>query len=402
MQVILSPYEEFAVGVEALVRGVDLNNNETIPPNILFEKARDEGLVVELDKLCVKKAIEAFVPIYNNNKSTLLFINIENTFINYCIETDYLLKCIKDHDISFENIVIDISNFDMYSIDQIEQFIDKYRQRGFYISIDDIGGDYFNLDKIVLVNPDIIKINNVILKKLKNKYYKKNLPNLISSIAHEMGIIVIAKGIEETDEFISSIELGAQFIQGYIISKPKRLSNNNIKQIIDDFKENTELNTYFERKKILNQRENINRRQAIAKLISFMEKIREDINKTNESNINETVKNIFNKHQYIENGWVLDKDGIQISDAMINKEIYATRNLSIFHIYKKGMDFSNKDIFCKLKDTILDVWVTEPYISLLTNNICVGASVYIKNEHDEKNILCLNINYNNFIKEHMK
>ncbi len=62
--------------------------------------------------------------------------------------------------------------------------------------------------------------------------------------------------------------------------------------------------------------------------------------------------------------------------------------------------FTSKELYRQLTDTILDVWVTKPYKSILTNNMCVGGSTYIENLNKDY-ILCMNVNYDLLV-DHMK
>ncbi|GMQ59737.1 EAL domain-containing protein [Vallitalea sediminicola] len=390
MQVILSPHEDFAVGIEALARGVDPNTNTSINPSELFRQARMCGLSVELDKICVKKAIEEFTHIYNKNKSTLLFINIEDSFISYSITYDYLTECADEYNIPYENIAIDLCNFDLYSVKEIESFIKKYRAKGFYMSIDDIGKDYYNLDKLLLINPDIIKINTFLLQNLESEQYRNYLMKFISSIAHEMGMVVVAKGIETNKDFNFFIECGAQFVQGYYIARPSKLSSVEIDDIIHNFKRKDNIEEYYSGNKVDNNR------KTMTKLINFMNDIKGQIDGADIGHEENNFKQIFNEYSFVENCWILDMNGIQISDAYINKDNFRTRNSSIFNISKKYMDFSKKEIYERLVNTILDVWITKPFHSLLTNNICLGVSKYIVDSKGEQYILCLNVNINRF------
>lgn len=392
-QIILSPQEDFAVGVEALVRGVDTDTHNYINPNILFEQAKKHNVSIELDKICMKKALEEFTHIYNENSNTLLFINVEHSFISYLNESNYLIECANYYNLPYSNIVIDINNFHINLVGEIEAFIEKYRSIGFYISIDDIGKDYFNLDNIILINPDIIKINNLLLKKLESKQYKQLLSKYVAKIAHEMGIVVVSKGIENNDDFIESVNIGAQFIQGYLISKPKKLSSKKMNDIVSKFKKNDKFKMYFYKK------QEDSSRNTITKLINFMENIKLELEGIVLLEEEKIFKKIFDRYSYIENCWILNIKGIQVSNAYINNDNFSTRNSSIFNISRKNMDFSNREIYVRLNDTILDVWITKPFISLLTNNVCLGVSKYIVDSQGEKYILCLNINRNKFIEE---
>lgn len=393
MQIVLSPHEDFAVGFEALSRGIDPDTGESIKPGVLFEQAKKYGLCVELDKLCIKKAFIEFAHIYKHNASALLFINMECCFMEYLNTSNYLVETADQFAIPYENIVIDLSSFNLQSMRIVDVFIAKYRKIGFYMSIDDIGQDYFNLDKLILINPDIIKINYLLLNQLESLQYRKYLPRFLSSIAHEMGMVVVAKGIETAEDFREAMKTGAQFVQGYYLSKPSKLSADEIDAIIKGFKEREQMDEYFDEK------QEDSKRNTLAKLIRFMDKIKEEIDGFYIGYEGENFHQIFKEYRFVENCWILDKNGIQVSDAYINKENFAARNLSIFNISKKNMDFSTKELYVRLVDNILDIWITKPFHSLLTNNICIGVSKYIEDSEGEPYILCLNINRSRFRKE---
>ncbi len=109
---------------------------------------------------------------------------------------------------------------------------------------------------------------------------------------------------------------------------------------------------------------------------------------------------VFESYPFIENTWLLDAKGHQVYDSFINHQDFNVKNSPIFHIYKNGSDFTSKELYRQLTDTILDVWVTKPYKSILTNNMCVGGSTYIENLNKDY-ILCMNVNYDLLV-DHMK
>ena len=390
LQVILSPCEDFAVGIEALARGFDPVTKEEIKPTDLFAEAKRCGCSIELDKVCIKKAIQEFTYIYDKNKSTLLFINIEDTFISYSINNNYLINCADRYNIPYENIAIDLSNFRINSLKQVETFIDKHRKKGFYMSVDDIGKDYFNLDKLLLINPDIVKINTSILQNMESELYRNNLLKFISVVAHEMGMVVVAKGIETESQLTYFIESGAQFVQGYYIARPRKLSSKEIDEIAYNFKKRDDMTKYYNRNKICNNR------NTMTKIINFMEKIKDEINGVIIGDEELIITKVFREYSFIENCWILDMKGRQISNAFINKENFRTRNSSIFNISRRNMDFSNKEIYENLINNILDVWITKPFYSILTNNLCIGVSKYIADSKGDQYILCINVNINRF------
>lgn len=100
---------------------------------------------------------------------------------------------------------------------------------------------------------------------------------------------------------------------------------------------------------------------------------------------------IYNAFPMVENFWILDNTGIQNGASFVNLDNYMPKKTSMFQIYSPGTDFSNKDLFSQLYNTILNVWVTPPFNSILTNNLCVGSSIRLDFSNDMA-VLCANIN----------
>lgn len=88
--------------------------------------------------------------------------------------------------------------------------------------IDDIGSDYNNIDKLLYLSPDIVKIDFRALRKLENKTYAENMIKTLKFITETLGIIVVAKGIEDEEDVSFALKNGAQFMQGYYIYSASR------------------------------------------------------------------------------------------------------------------------------------------------------------------------------------
>lgn len=391
-QAILSHNEKFDIGVEAFVKGVDPQSGELITPLDLFAFAQVENCEYELSTLIFKKTLELFFGLLQHNPKILLYFNINE--IDYIEEThfDKFYNVAQESKIPTENIALDIRDSSTIEVAQIQKFIDYQRKQGFYICIDDIGKNYFNLDRIVVFNPDVIKINHQHLKRLNNYTYYSMVLKYISQIAHEMGMIVIEIGLESEEQLVSALEQGAQFFQGFYIHKPLLMCHD-----YDEFFSEVEAST----NKIRTHKKTVDipdSRQFIVKMIEFMTKIKSCEIEYGEQALNNYLHSIFQKYPFIENGWFTDENGIQLTRANINKPSFSKRNSKIFQIYDKDHDHSQEEFYPFFRSRMLENWATKPYISLQSNDICItGSSLFtIDNEHTV--IISLVINYDIFKK----
>ncbi len=95
------------LGVEALARCTA--PDEDIPPLELFRMAQEADCVLELDRLCRKKALEAFAPIHQKNRGIILSINVDGHAIDADVaRSGYLLHMVKEAGVNPNNVLIEI------------------------------------------------------------------------------------------------------------------------------------------------------------------------------------------------------------------------------------------------------------------------------------------------------
>lgn len=384
MQIVISPNSDYATAVEAFSRGVNASGN-TIPPLKLIYEASKHKLLYDLEALMLKKTFEAFKPIYLDNPNTLIFINIDAEFMEICLESDLIDRMVSKYGIPVSNIFFDIISFDFGRLKIIKEFVDLYRKKGYYICIDDIGKDYQNIDKILYLGPDAVKLNIRPVRELENQVYVEGMLKVLKGVAETLGIIIVAKGIEDESDITYALHSGAQFMQGYFISKPTDLKPDMFKTLKQQYRSLMAEHVVQEESRLELTRNMTSK--AFSKIKEVKAVIAEQINR--EGKIDE--KSIFNAFGMIENLWILDEKGIQFGETHVNSEQYKTKNISMFQVFQHGSDFSTKEMFTQLENGILDVWVTSPHQSVLTQNICIGASIKL---HISSDFAVLGVNFN--------
>ena len=146
------------LGVEALSRCTA--PGEDIPPQELFRMAAEAGCLLELDRLCRRKALEAFAPIHAQNRGLILSLNVDGHSIDSDIaRSGFLLHTVKACGINPNNVLIEIVESRARDTDALADFVTHYRKNGFLIALDDVGVGHSNLDRIPLLRPDVLKLD---------------------------------------------------------------------------------------------------------------------------------------------------------------------------------------------------------------------------------------------------
>ena len=158
-QPIISVIQGKIIGFEGLIRGSCPLTQEIITPLNLFNKAARNDELVELDRMCREKCLEGFQEIYKNNNSLYLFMNIDTAIIEETEGSNYIINQIQKYKIPPDNIVIEIIESKIDDVDALSRFVYRHKKEGFLIALDDVGYGFSNLERIIMVKPDIIKID---------------------------------------------------------------------------------------------------------------------------------------------------------------------------------------------------------------------------------------------------
>ncbi len=97
----------------------------------------------------------------------------------------------------------------------------EYRKHGLQTAIDDFGAGYAGLDLLAEFQPDILKLDMAIIRDIDKRPASRAITKAVVSICHDLGIQLIAEGIETKAEFEVLLDLGIELFQGYLFAKPK-------------------------------------------------------------------------------------------------------------------------------------------------------------------------------------
>lgn len=220
-QPILNMHTGETYAVEALLRNYQEVGFKSIFS--LFDEVFKDSLLYTFDIALRKKTLQKFIKI-KNFEHLKLFYNLDNRLLSMPDfsegNTDNLLKgCL----VKKENICFEISERHEISTDSnLEKILKHYRNEDFTIAIDDFGVGYSGYKLLYDSTPDFIKIDRFFLAHIERNLKKKLMVRNITQLAIQLGIKVVAEGVETKEEFFICKELGCHFVQGYLIQKPTK------------------------------------------------------------------------------------------------------------------------------------------------------------------------------------
>jgi EAL domain-containing protein (putative c-di-GMP-specific phosphodiesterase class I) len=210
-QPIVSWSKRAPFGYEALVRS---SENSLPHPGALFEAAealeRTSELGRRIRSLCGS-------PMANVGSDVMLFVNLHSLdllddalFDPHSPLTPWATRTVLE---LTERAAID-------GIDDIVPRIARLRSLGYRIAVDDIGAGYSGLNSFATVQPDFVKLDITLVRGLDNDPVRRRLVRLLWELCSDLGIYVVAEGVETVAERDALIELGVDLLQGYLFARP--------------------------------------------------------------------------------------------------------------------------------------------------------------------------------------
>jgi len=202
---------------EALVRGAA--PYERHAPRALFAAAKAHGSLLALDQICCRYAIERGFPMLAEGES--LFINFLPMTIydpQVCLGATFAAARSADVDVS--RIVFEVVESETFpEIDHLRSILDVYRSYGAKVALDDLGAGNTSLTCIDRLAPDYIKLDRELIETACRNEEPAMIAGLVAH-ARQLGIRVIAEGIETQEQLRFVLGLGVDYVQGWLIAAP--------------------------------------------------------------------------------------------------------------------------------------------------------------------------------------
>ena len=107
-------------------------------------------------------------------------------------------------------------------IHELQQRVTRLRALGYRIAIDDLGAGYAGLTSFAQLEPEVVKVDMSLVRGIDSSAVKQKLVRSIIALCTELGIHLIAEGIETPAERDTLVTLGGDLCQGYLFARPDR------------------------------------------------------------------------------------------------------------------------------------------------------------------------------------
>lgn len=124
--------------------------------------------------------------------------------------------------LSAENIFLEVTEGELIrDLVGFAALINEYRTSGIHLVIDDFGAGYAGLNLLADFQPDVIKIDMHLVRDIDSKGPRQAIVRAVIQVSNELGIEVIAEGVETEPEYQWFKRAGVKLFQGYLFGKPE-------------------------------------------------------------------------------------------------------------------------------------------------------------------------------------
>lgn len=205
------------VGHEALARLVDAEGNIGSAAAIFCNPDMDEKQLLELDRQVREKALAEFAAA---GQPGFLTLNITPRWIDKLgVDSPVpTIEMMQQYHIDPSRIVVEIIETQSHT-DHLLRVVKQYRQHGIRVAVDDFGAGSSQFDRVVRLEPDIVKLDMGLLRKAVQGGFSRHLVQSLSYLAERMGSQVLCEGVEDYRELRFALEIGSKLIQGFMFSE---------------------------------------------------------------------------------------------------------------------------------------------------------------------------------------
>jgi EAL domain-containing protein (putative c-di-GMP-specific phosphodiesterase class I) len=204
-------------GYEALTRGPAGTRLE--PPSVLFAVADELSLLYELDRACAHAAVRGAAQLAPVHR---IFINrLPQAFHDPTFLDDDMPMLLEETRLSPANLVFEITEqLAIANLDTFRRRLAAYTQHGFGIAIDDVGTKHSNLEAVMALRPNFIKLSDVLTRGAAKSVAKREMLKSLMMIGQAIDAVVVAEGIETSADLVVLRSLGVKYGQGYFLAQP--------------------------------------------------------------------------------------------------------------------------------------------------------------------------------------
>jgi diguanylate cyclase (GGDEF)-like protein/PAS domain S-box-containing protein len=221
----INPRHGTISGVEALARW-EHKTKGTLSPAYFIEVAEESNLIHELGEQMLIKSLTDIKKLNNDKYPEFsVAVNLSSKQFEDDNLIDKILTTVKTCEFNVQNLELEITeSLIMKDVDRAINMMQDLRDASIKLSIDDFGTGYSSLNYLKNFPVSYLKIDKSFIDGIAHSKEDRAIVKTIMTMAEELGLGVIAEGIEKEEQESYLSEMACHLCQGYLYSKPLPLA----------------------------------------------------------------------------------------------------------------------------------------------------------------------------------
>ena len=209
------------VGAEALLRWQD-DSGKFIPPDLFIPIAENSGLIIELGAWVLQTACEELMHLRALGYCDMMMsVNVSQVQFRHPCFLDMLVATLQKTGVPAAQIELEITeSMAMEDPAFLIKTLEQVKRTGVSIAIDDFGTGFSSLSYLQQLQVDRIKIDRAFVNEITGSTRGSSIAEMVIQLGRNLGLVVIAEGVEDARQASKLRELGCPLAQGYLFAKP--------------------------------------------------------------------------------------------------------------------------------------------------------------------------------------
>ena len=206
--------------IEALLRWNNPRHG-AIGPDRFVPLAEETGLILELGHWVLSTACRQLAEWRQLGIASRMAINVSAHELKQSDFTERLQALVREHRLDFSALELEVTETALvHSIESTADNLDRLRALGVRIALDDFGTGYSSLAHLSTLPINKLKIDREFVRGIDHALNNRYIVEAMIRLADQLGIDVIAEGVETASDLAVLRELGCEQVQGWLFHRP--------------------------------------------------------------------------------------------------------------------------------------------------------------------------------------
>ena len=205
--------------VEALVRWEDPELG-SVKPSHFIPLAEEHGLIHEITQWGLRTILRQWLDWRDEGVDTCIAFNISALSLQHLDFPDLVERMCRALGVPTDRIVLELTEGATQPLVKLMDALTRFRIKGIGLAIDDFGTGYSSLMQLRRLPFTEVKIDQAFVADVPNSRDSRLIIQAVTDLAHGLGLIATAEGVETLDQLRIVRELGCDCVQGYLVSPP--------------------------------------------------------------------------------------------------------------------------------------------------------------------------------------